>query len=150
MTLLPMSPPLSRRAFPCAAALAVAVFATGCGGADEGERQGAGAGVPWPSVSAGPLDRDAPRYGTEPSGPPQPSRDCSRKTGPLVEPSPVDAAMGLRAMGVWLTNCGQRPYRLDGYPAVRVLDADGAAVAVRVLKGAGDITTGVPDPARTR
>jgi hypothetical protein len=36
----------------------------------------------------------------------------------------VDAAMGLRALGILLINCGTRDYTAGGYPVVRVLDAD--------------------------
>jgi hypothetical protein len=35
-----------------------------------------------------------------------------------------DAAMGLRALGIRLTNCGKSAYRLRGEPTVRLLDAE--------------------------
>lgn len=53
--------------------------------------------------------------------------------------------MGLRAGGLRLVNCGTQAYRLDGYPEVRVLDADARPVArVAVVHGSGGISTGVP------
>ncbi|MFI0895519.1 DUF4232 domain-containing protein [Streptomyces sp. NPDC020983] len=56
-----------------------------------------------------------------------------------------DAAMGLRVVGLHLTNCSTVPYTLDGYPAVTPLDEDWKAPAgVAVLHGAGGITT-LPD-----
>ncbi|MBX7264983.1 DUF4232 domain-containing protein [Micromonospora sp. Llam7] len=60
----------------------------------------------------------------------------------------VSAAMGLRAMGVELVNCGDRPYRLNGYPAPQLRDADGNPIPVRVIDGAKGITSGFDDPPR--
>ncbi|WJV45330.1 DUF4232 domain-containing protein [Streptomyces flavofungini] len=88
----------------------------------------------------------SPRYGALPPEPRQESRDCSRKRGTLVEPGPVDAAMGLRAMRITLTYCGTGTHRLDGYPGLRALGDDRAPLDVRTLRGTGRITTGVPDP----
>lgn len=54
-----------------------------------------------------------------------------------------DAAMGLRAVGLHLVNCGTKDVVLDGYPQVQVLDEAHALVeSVRVLKGGSAITTG--------
>ncbi|MEV0444093.1 DUF4232 domain-containing protein [Streptomyces spectabilis] len=134
-------------------AAVAALFVAGCGRQDEqggdgrGRGSGAGAGVPSPLATAGTPGPDTtPRYGGEPYAPPQPSRDCTGKTGTLLEPGPVDSAMGLRAMTVWLTHCGSGTYRLDGYPTLQVLDGDGTAFDVRSLRGAEPITTGVRDP----
>ncbi|WP_344890039.1 DUF4232 domain-containing protein [Actinomadura meridiana] len=53
-----------------------------------------------------------------------------------------DAAMGLRVVGVRLTNCGTRVYRLNGFPLLQLLDEDRKPVkAVRILKGSGGIAT---------
>ncbi|WBB55340.1 DUF4232 domain-containing protein [Verrucosispora sp. WMMD573] len=60
----------------------------------------------------------------------------------------VSAAMGLRAMGLELVNCGDRPYRLHGYPAPQLRDADGTLIPVRVIQGAEGITSGFDDPPR--
>ncbi|MEC4020631.1 DUF4232 domain-containing protein [Streptomyces sp. H27-D2] len=56
-----------------------------------------------------------------------------------------DAAMGLRAMGIVLVNCGERPYKLNGYPSVRVLDADRKPLDVEVRTGAS-VSSAVVDP----
>ncbi|MGW5355706.1 DUF4232 domain-containing protein [Streptomyces sp. NPDC004031] len=56
-----------------------------------------------------------------------------------------DAAMGLRVVGLHLTNCSGKPYVLDGYPAVTPLDEDWKVPAtVAVLHGTGGITV-LPD-----
>ncbi|MEI5097662.1 DUF4232 domain-containing protein [Streptomyces sp. PmtG] len=139
--------PLRRAAVLGAAVLLIA----GCGqedGRNEGAGGAPGAGVPPPPVTAGSLGPDGfPRYGAElAEPPPQPSRDCAGRTGTLLEPGPVDSAMGLRAMTVWLTHCGRGPYQLNGYPALEVLDEDGEAFDVHSLKGTDALTTGVDDP----
>ncbi|UUU26003.1 DUF4232 domain-containing protein [Streptomyces sp. DSM 40750] len=68
-------------------------------------------------------------------------------SGVRMLPDLVEAAMGLRAMGVTLTNCGTKPYTVNGYPFLQVLDEGGEPYDdVRVLQGPQDITSGVPDP----
>jgi uncharacterized protein DUF4232 len=47
--------------------------------------------------------------------------------------------MGLRVLGITLVNCGPRTYRLNGYPDVRSLDEDRAALKVRVVHGVREI-----------
>ncbi|TLW94700.1 DUF4232 domain-containing protein [Saccharomonospora piscinae] len=61
-----------------------------------------------------------------------------------------EAASGVRVQALRLTNCGDEPYRLDGYPVLRVLDAEGEPLDLRVLHGSGDIATidGFDDPPR--
>ena len=59
--------------------------------------------------------------------------------GVRLEVGEGDAAMGLRVLGITLVNCGPRTYRLNGYPAVRSLDDDRAALKVRVLHGVQEI-----------
>ncbi|MFF9037421.1 DUF4232 domain-containing protein [Streptomyces sp. NPDC014892] len=77
--------------------------------------------------------------------PPDPTAACPT-SGVRMLPGLVDAAMGLRVMGVTLTNCGEKPYTVKGYPFIQLLDADGEAHDdVRVLEGARHITTAVPD-----
>ncbi|MET7966764.1 DUF4232 domain-containing protein [Micromonospora sp. NPDC005305] len=58
----------------------------------------------------------------------------------------VSAAMGLRAMGLELVNCGNRPYVLHGYPAPSLRDADRDPLAVQVIPGARPITSGFDQP----
>ncbi|GAA4691307.1 hypothetical protein GCM10023263_29950 [Phytohabitans rumicis] len=54
---------------------------------------------------------------------------------------PVDAAAGLRAMRVEMANCGSQPYTVDGYPALRVLGADRAPLAVTTAEGTARISS---------
>lgn len=83
---------------------------------------------------------------TAPSTPPTPT--CPTE-GIRITEIGVSAAMGLRAMGLELVNCGNQPYELRGYPAVRLADADGEPIAVRIVPGAKEITSGF-DAAPTR
>ncbi|MFF5215234.1 DUF4232 domain-containing protein [Micromonospora sp. NPDC000442] len=69
-------------------------------------------------------------------------------SGVRISAGDVNAAMGLRAMGLELVNCGDRPYRLHGYPEPQLRDADGEVIPVRVIRGAEGITSGFDDPPR--
>src|SRR3954470_18281194 len=53
-------------------------------------------------------------------------------TGVRIDPGPVDAALGLRAVRLTLTNCGDKSYRLDGYPVVTLLGPAGEPIEVTV------------------
>ncbi|MEV4517589.1 DUF4232 domain-containing protein [Dactylosporangium sp. NPDC049525] len=53
----------------------------------------------------------------------------------------VDAAMGLRAVGLTLRNCGTATYTVNGYPAVDVLGADRSVLDVAVLDGTSNVAT---------
>lgn len=55
--------------------------------------------------------------------------------------------MGFRAVVVTLTNCGDAPYAVSGYPRIEVLDADGTDLQVTVEHEPADPTgaTGAPD-----
>ncbi|MDH6521496.1 hypothetical protein M2163_001514 [Streptomyces sp. SAI-135] len=55
-----------------------------------------------------------------------------------------NAAMGLRAVGLHLVNCGARPIRLNGYPKLAIQDEDHHPVdGVRILQGTDQISTGL-------
>ncbi|MFF3552705.1 DUF4232 domain-containing protein [Streptomyces tsukubensis] len=72
-----------------------------------------------------------------------PAGPCPR-SGVRVTADQGDAAMGLRAVGVRLENCGTRPYQLDGYPRVTPLDEQHRPLpGVRVLRGGAEISTGL-------
>ena len=75
--------------------------------------------------------------------PPAVSTGCS-PDGSMLRSEQGDAAMGLRVLGISLTNCGREPYRIDGYPEVRALDEDGTVLDVRALDGTTEITVGNP------
>ncbi|MFD5721062.1 DUF4232 domain-containing protein [Streptomyces sp. NPDC127036] len=56
--------------------------------------------------------------------------------------------MGLRGMTLTLTNCGKRPYAVDGYPdVVAVLGPEGTRVGgVRAVAGTDQVPMAPPDP----
>jgi hypothetical protein len=62
-----------------------------------------------------------------------------------VEIGPGDAAAGLRVLDFSLLNCGTAGYRVNGYPAVRLLDDQHQPIPVRVLPGTSAITGAIPD-----
>ncbi|GAA5202268.1 hypothetical protein GCM10023322_83880 [Rugosimonospora acidiphila] len=73
-------------------------------------------------------------------GPTATATDCPG-SGLAVTAGVPDAAMGLRALAIDLTNCGSRPYTVNGYPTVRVLDDGRKPLDVRTSHGASAITT---------
>lgn len=78
------------------------------------------------------VDRAAP----DPAPPPTTQRGpVCPESGWQVEVGTADAAMGIRVMGLTLTNCGDRTFTLDGYPDVQVLDQDGEPLPVTVVDG---------------
>ncbi|MFC9428624.1 DUF4232 domain-containing protein [Streptomyces sp. NPDC056987] len=129
---------------------AAAVLATGCSSLREEldrERNPARTATPEP---APPEDRPLPTLtpATPPTTPSTPAANCP-ESGVRITPGLVQGAMGLRAMTVTLTNCGTRPYEVNGYPGVRVLDEDRAPYDIEVLKGTDGIHMAgpAPDPA---
>jgi hypothetical protein len=141
-----------------AAALILAVG--GCGLGEEIEREvNPDLDLPSPSASSAGTERPGGVHADQlPEGLPSgldvrpteaPSADPTAacpSSGVRMLPGLVEAAMGLRAMTVTLTNCGTKSYTVNGYPSVHVLDDDHEPVDVRVLRGPEEITTGVPDP----
>lgn len=103
------------------AAVAVALIAGCAVPGSPGYRTGT---APQPATPSAPV-----------SAPPAP---CPR-AGVLLRADATDAAMGLRALGVVLLNCGHEDYRLDGYPVVRALDEKRGTLAVKVLRGTAEI-----------
>ncbi len=63
--------------------------------------------------------------------------------GVLITAGPVEAAMGLRAMGIELRNCGSAPYRVEGFPAIRVLDQQRHVLDITI--GHGSMPISAPD-----
>ncbi|MFY1618084.1 DUF4232 domain-containing protein [Micromonospora sp. WMMD736] len=103
------------------------------------------------------VPRDHAGQGGDPTGPPpkpsSPAPSASAEPVPTCPASGVrirstggDAAMGLRALGLELVNCGDRPYRLDGYPTVWVLDERRKPIILSVVNGAQGITSGFDQP----
>lgn len=58
----------------------------------------------------------------------------------ITADEPPDAAMGLRAMALTMSNCGESTRTVSGYPDIRVVGADGARLDVAVEPGAASIT----------
>ncbi|MGC4811435.1 DUF4232 domain-containing protein [Micromonospora sp. DT228] len=114
-------------------AVAAALLLGGCTPGDHrgqgGDPSGRPPSAPSPSTSADPL-ADCPASGVR-----------IRSTG-------GDAAMGLRALGLELVNCGDRPYQLNGYPVLHVFDDQHEPVLLRVVNGGKEITSGFDQPPR--
>nr|WP_269089874.1 DUF4232 domain-containing protein [Micromonospora acroterricola] len=69
-------------------------------------------------------------------------------TGVRIRSTGGDAAMGLRALGLELVNCGEHPYQLNGYPVLHVFDEAREPIMLRVVNGAKEITSGFDQPPR--
>ncbi|MDG4835457.1 DUF4232 domain-containing protein [Micromonospora sp. WMMD967] len=120
-------------------------------------RFGAAAAVPLALAACTPGDHRG--QGGDPTGPPptvssptpsasiEPLAECPA-SGVRIRSTGSDAAMGLRALGLELVNCGDRPYQLNGYPVLHVFDDQREPVMVRVVNGAREITSGFDQPAR--
>ncbi|WP_410822405.1 DUF4232 domain-containing protein [Micromonospora sp. 050-3] len=89
---------------------------------------------------------DGPRPRTAPAST-EPLADCPA-TGVRIQSTGGDAAMGLRALGLELVNCGEHPYQLDGYPVLHVFDEAREPIMLRVVNGAKEITSGFDQPPR--
>lgn len=81
-----------------------------------------------PDIATGPAIRPSPT----PS--PTPTEGCPA-SGLVVDMGPVEAALGHRAVGLTLTNCGSEPHRVNGYPSVQAVDENGDALPVKVNPG---------------
>ncbi|MEV4973002.1 DUF4232 domain-containing protein [Streptomyces scopuliridis] len=55
----------------------------------------------------------------------------------------VNAALGIRAVSIRLRNCGTKPYRVNGYPEIGVLDEDRDRVGLKLIHG--NESTGAAD-----
>jgi hypothetical protein len=78
--------------------------------------------------------------------------DACPPSGIRVTADDGDAAMGLRVVGLFLENCGDRDYTVKGYPRLTLLDDDHQPVdGVTIVHGGGGIATvtGFDDPPRT-
>ena len=133
---------------------------SGCGlGAElDRERDPERTAAPLPSAvgtdASAPLRIEPPELPTSvpvpsPSGsvPGLQDRGCPG-SGLRLGTGPVNAAMGLRAMTLVLTNCGKRPYAVDGYPdVVGVLGPEGDPITgVRRVVGTDKVPMAPEDP----
>ncbi|MEU8795251.1 DUF4232 domain-containing protein [Streptomyces sp. NPDC048643] len=147
---------------PVVLACLVMTVTSGCGLSAEldRERDPARTAVPFPAPSAVGTDGSAGLRIEPPELPssapsPSPSGAVAGRQGSGCPASglrfgtgPVDAAMGLRAVTLTLTNCGKRPYAVDGYPdVVAVLGPEGARITgVRAVAGTDQVPMAPPDP----
>ncbi|MER7664413.1 DUF4232 domain-containing protein [Streptomyces sp. NPDC096193] len=82
----------------------------------------------------------APRTPNDGEQLPEPTPTTCPETGVAVVTGVVDAAMGRRATTIRLTNCGTKPYRVEGYPQIGALDKDRDALKLKVTHGANAYT----------
>jgi hypothetical protein len=77
-----------------------------------------------------------------PPPPPAPTSEAPvcPEPGVAITTGEVDGAMGLRALGIVLTNCGTRDYTANGYPVVRVLDEDRQPLGITVGEGSAPVS----------
>jgi hypothetical protein len=73
------------------------------------------------------------------TSPAQLSAPACPDSGVMVRVGVEDAAMGLRVVNLDLTNCGEDPVTVEGYPDLRVLDADGETLPVWIGHGSSGI-----------
>ncbi|KAA6214760.1 DUF4232 domain-containing protein [Streptomyces albofaciens JCM 4342] len=99
-------------------------------------------------AAAGCSSASEPKGRSEPKPTAKPSRTAPAcpEDGVVIKGLPVDAAMGTRAMGITLTNCGTRPYKVNGYPGVRVLDERRKPLDVRIAHGSDIVDDVGPEP----
>jgi hypothetical protein len=106
----------------------------------------AGCGTQKAPAPAGPASYEARAVVPTGAAPVTPTVPPCPASGLRVTGREPDAAMGLRAMAVTVTNCGTRPRTVNGYPETYVLDGDMNRLKVTVHQGSS-ITTGIADPA---
>ncbi|MET8266042.1 DUF4232 domain-containing protein [Micromonospora arida] len=83
----------------------------------------------------------------DPTASTEPPAECPT-SGVRIRSTGGDAAMGLRALGLELVNCGEHPYQLNGYPVLHVFDEAREPIMLRVVNGAKEITSGFDQPPR--
>ncbi|MBP2327490.1 hypothetical protein JOF56_007875 [Kibdelosporangium banguiense] len=90
----------------------------------------------------------APAPAPDPIRPPTPTTTPQQQSGLMITAGEVEAASGLRAMTVTMTNKDTRPHPLNGYPALQVLDSDRGLLQIEIVPGAAGITSGFDTPPR--
>ncbi|MER5219278.1 DUF4232 domain-containing protein [Streptomyces flaveus] len=126
----------------------LALSASGCGLSGELERELNPDPKPPPSPSLTASVEPPPAVTPEasPSVPVQEESGCP-SSGVRIGTELVQGAMGLRATSLTLTNCGSRPYELNGYPSIQVLDEAGAPLTgVRTVEGTDEVSMAPEDP----
>lgn len=148
MTVIP-----ARHTFAFVAALSSFVLLSGCGLSAELDREHnpERRPTPTPTRTAPPAPAaPAPSPSASASVPVQQAEGCPA-SGLRFVTDEGDAAMGLRAMGLDVVNCGDRARELDGYPAITVLDGSGAPFPeVRTVEGTDKVFMAPEDPGPQR
>jgi len=154
----------ARRAVPVLLAAAVALPLAACGGAgsqaaSRSAPAGSGAGSRVVPSATGTSSPRSPEPATDAPVPglgqyALPTDEPSATTGPCpssglraVAGKP-DAAAGLRAVALVLTDCGAADRTVSGYPVIQVLGSDHHPVHVEVHRGI-TVTDAIDDPAPT-
>ncbi|MFE7466286.1 DUF4232 domain-containing protein [Streptomyces sp. NPDC057499] len=94
--------------------------------------------TPFPSASVVLPGRPST---ARPTAPTSTGRADCPSSGVVVDMGEVEPALGHRAVGLTLTNCGDKPYPVDGYPSVRALDEAGDPLPVKVNPGSSYMGT---------
>ncbi|MGW6014107.1 DUF4232 domain-containing protein [Streptomyces sp. NPDC055210] len=146
--------PFRSAALVCLLVVAPVLGASGCGLSAELDRESNPGRTPAPTPSLavvppsptpGPVTSE-PSPTPSPSVPGQQTEGCP-KSGLRFAADQGDAAMGLRAMGLDVTNCADEPRKLNGYPAITVLDASGDPFpGVRTVEGTDQVSMAPEDP----
>lgn len=128
----------------------LALTTSGCGLSAELERElDPDPSSPSPSLTLSvepPQPPPAVTPEASPSVPVQEESGCP-SSGVRFGTELVQGAMGLRATSLILTNCGSRPYELNGYPSIQVLDEAGAPLSgVRTVEGTDEVSMAPEDP----
>lgn len=110
------------------AAAVVTVVTAGCSAGGSGPDVASPSPVPGLSVPAGPGRGS--------------SAGACPGSGVRVTLGATEAALGLRALSVFLDNCGGRPFEVSGYPEVAVLDAEREELDVTVRLGTDAVDGG--------
>ena len=110
--------------------LAVFASALALGACVPGDHRGQSGDPPSPPPTA-------PGASASPSGSTDPLAECPA-SGVRIRSTGSDAAMGLRALGLELVNCGDTPYQLNGYPALHVFDEQRDPIRCGGQGGQGD------------
>ncbi|MEU2793094.1 DUF4232 domain-containing protein [Streptomyces sp. NPDC007100] len=97
-------------------------------------------------ATAGCSAEPAPKPRTAPEAKPSASAPACPESGVVIKGSQVDAAMGTRAMNITLTNCGTRPYEVNGYAGIRVLDEQRKPLDVKISHGSDVVDDVGPEP----
>jgi hypothetical protein len=70
--------------------------------------------------------------------------DLCPKPGVVISAGTGDAAMGLRVLTIEMRNCGLKPFTVNGYPDIQVLDEDERPLSVSIVEGSTAIAL-IPD-----